>query len=131
MKRYSGTQIVDPGVYLNLRRVCFRSVGERGALPGRPSEIYRKVPAIVLLVAAPPLGLAYVLFLPFIAFAMIGWLLARAIVQLAARTARSTAAHLTSKPYYVVPLGPTDEHRRASPTARPRRHLQRPTSRAA
>ena len=63
MKRYRGNQVVDPGVYFNLRRVCFRSVEEAGRLPGSGQETYRCVPALALLVAAPLLGLVYVVWL--------------------------------------------------------------------
>jgi hypothetical protein len=83
MKRFHGTQTVDPGLYFNVRRLSFRSVEEASRLPGRSDEVYRRVPALALLVVGPFLGLVYVLFLPFIGLAMVSWLLARKAGQIA------------------------------------------------
>ncbi|UCF66974.1 MAG: hypothetical protein JSV80_14485 [Acidobacteriota bacterium] len=84
MTRIRGNQIVDPGVYFNLRHFSFRSMEEEGRLPGDENDVYHRVPALALLVVGPVLGLVYVMFLPFIGIAMVSWLLARKAADLAA-----------------------------------------------
>jgi hypothetical protein len=76
MTRYHGNQIVDPGIYLNLRELSFKSLDDTGRLPGGEEAVYRQVPALVLLVAAPLIGLVYAIFLPLIGFMMLGTFLA-------------------------------------------------------
>jgi hypothetical protein len=76
MKRYIGTETVPPGLYFNLRQLSFKSLDEEGPLPGTPADAWRAVPTLMLLVVGPIMGLAFVVFLPLICFAMIGWLLA-------------------------------------------------------
>ena len=89
MKRYRGTETVEPGLYLNVRQLSFKSIEERGPLPGGPEEVYRCVPTLALLVVGPMLGLAFVVFLPFIGFAMVGWLLMEKAGHLAAEATRA------------------------------------------
>jgi len=91
MKRYRGTETVEPGLYFNVRQLSFKSIEERGPLPGGPEEVYRCVPTLALLVVGPMLGLAFVVFLPFIGFAMVGWLLAEKAGRLAAEATRAAA----------------------------------------
>ena len=43
-----------------------------GRLPGGTERVYWRVPALALLVAAPMIGLAYVIFLPLVGFVMLG-----------------------------------------------------------
>jgi len=76
MRRYRGNATVDPGLYFNFRRLSFKSVQERGRLPGREEDVYHRVPTLALLFVGPVLGLVFVIFLPFIGFVMVGWLLA-------------------------------------------------------
>src|SRR4030067_2752714 len=83
MRRYTGSEMVKPGLYFNPRQLSFKSVDEEGALPGSTAEGYRRVPILVLLVVGPILGLAYAVFLPFIGFAMVTWLLGVKAAQLA------------------------------------------------
>ncbi len=42
-----------------------------GTLPGDGTERYARVPAVVMLVLAPMMGAAYVIFLPLVGFAMV------------------------------------------------------------
>lgn len=72
MTRYHGNQIVEPGIYFAPKEVSFKSMDERGRLPGAEETYYWKVPALALLVAAPMIGLVYVIFLPLIGFLMLG-----------------------------------------------------------
>ncbi len=89
MKRYRGTETVEPGLYFNVRQLSFKSMDERGPLPGSAEDVYRCVPTLVLLVVGPILGLAFVVFLPFIGFAMVGWLLVEKAGRLAAEATRA------------------------------------------
>ncbi|MEK7372512.1 MAG: hypothetical protein AAB265_13770 [candidate division NC10 bacterium] len=88
MKRYTGSETVEPGLYFNPRQLSFKSVDEEGPLPGSTDEVYRRVPILVLLVVGPILGLVYAVFLPFIGFVMVTSLLGVKAVQLAGGAAR-------------------------------------------
>ncbi len=70
MKSYKTNQHVDSGVYFCIRRLAFRSMEEAGPLKGRAGDIYRRVPALVMLVVGPVLGLIFLVFLPFIGIVM-------------------------------------------------------------
>jgi len=74
MKRYHGNEKVGPGIYFNVRELVFRSVEDEGRLPGGETDVWRQVPALVMLVLAPVLALAYVIFLPLVGFLMLGGL---------------------------------------------------------
>ena len=76
MKHYQGNQEVEPGLYFNLSQLSFKSIEEKGPLPGREEDVYRRAPVVALLVVGPILGLAFVMFLPFVGFALLGWLIA-------------------------------------------------------
>jgi hypothetical protein len=90
MTRYYGNQNVDPGIYLNLRELSFKSLDDEGRLPGKETNVYYRVPALVLLVAAPLLGLVYAIFLPLIGFMMLGAFLASKFYGLAKQAADAT-----------------------------------------
>jgi hypothetical protein len=66
---------VKEGLYFHGRQWAFRSQEEAGRLPGGAEEGYWRVPTVALLVVGPVLGLAYVVFLPFLGVAMVTWLL--------------------------------------------------------
>jgi hypothetical protein len=89
MKRFKGTETVPPGLYLNLRQVAFKSLDEEGPLPGGTEEVWRAVPTLMLLVIGPLMGLAFVVFLPLICFAMVGWLLGLKGVRIAGAVTRA------------------------------------------
>lgn len=90
MTRYHGNQTVDPGIYLNPRELSFKSLDDEGRLPGKETSVYYRVPALVLLVAAPLLGLVYAIFLPLIGFMMLGAFLASKVYGLAKQAADAT-----------------------------------------
>ena len=75
MTTYTGKQNVEPGLYLNLKRFSVKNIDKRGPLPGTEEDTYRRVPLLMVLATAPLLGLAFVIFLPFIGFAMVIYLL--------------------------------------------------------
>jgi hypothetical protein len=72
MTRYHGNDTVEAGTYLNLRKLRVESLEEEGRLPGDGATVWRPVPEAMLLVAAPFVGLLYVVFLPLIGFLMLG-----------------------------------------------------------
>ncbi len=90
MTHYHGNQNVDPGIYLNLRELSFKSLDDEGRLPGTETSVYYRVPVLVLLVAAPLLGLVYAIFLPLIGFMMLGAFLASKVYGLAKQAADGT-----------------------------------------
>jgi hypothetical protein len=72
MKRYSGNQVVKKGIYLSLKRRDFVTIeSESDLLPGASDERYVKIPPVAMIVLGPIMGLMYVIFLPFISFAMV------------------------------------------------------------
>ncbi len=121
MKHYKGTEKVAPGLYFNLRQLSFKSIDDEGPLPGRTEDIYRRVPTLALLVVGPLLGFVYVIFLPFIGFAMVAWLLGVKSSQVAAGAARAAVRVLRpgwepsmaflsrSTPTKAAPRGAADE----------------------
>ena len=107
MTTYTGTQDVDPGLYVNTGSLRLTSVERRGALPGGANEHYRRVPMLVMLLLAPLLGLAFVIFLPFIGFAVMLRLLGEKLMQVVSPAARRATA--TVVPAGRVRLAPTDD----------------------
>jgi hypothetical protein len=78
MKRWLGGTRVPAGFYW--RPAGWEMVtlsGRGGVLPGERSERYLRVPVLAMLVLAPAMGAALVMFLPLIGFAMAGRELAR------------------------------------------------------
>lgn len=87
MRTYTGSQDVEPGLYFNAKQFSVKSIENRGPLPGTRDHTYRRVPMLAMLAIAPLIALAYVIFLPFIGFAMVTWLLGNKAAQLATRAA--------------------------------------------
>ena len=72
MKRYTGNQDVKRGIYLSLKRRDFVTIeSESDRLPGASDERYVKIPPVAMIALGPIMGLMYVIFLPFISFAMV------------------------------------------------------------
>jgi hypothetical protein len=84
MTTYTGNQEVDPGLYLNTRRFTIASIEHRSALPGIEDDHYRRIPLLLMLAAAPLVGLIYVIFLPLIGFGAVSVLLAGKAAEAAA-----------------------------------------------
>ena len=77
MKRYYGGEVVKRGIYLSLKRKDLVTIeNEEGLLPSGGNDSYFEVPPLVMIVVGPLMGLIYVIFLPFISFAMIVGLVA-------------------------------------------------------
>jgi hypothetical protein len=72
MARHQGGDKVDAGFYLNLDSWQVTTLsGTGGMLPGKEDDQYLRVPLPVLLAAAPLMGAAFAMFLPFIGIAMV------------------------------------------------------------
>lgn len=85
MKTYRGHQVADPGIYLNLRELTFKSLDEEGRLPGTGETVWRRVPAVVMLVAAPVISVAFFVFLPLIGFLMLAGVVGVKLYELGKR----------------------------------------------
>lgn len=71
MKRYESNSKVPGGFYFNKASWELVTVsGKEGVLPVEPAGAYVRVPTVALLAGAPLFAGAYVLFLPFIGFAL-------------------------------------------------------------
>lgn len=115
MTLYRGNQIVAPGLYFNLRQFAFESVDEAKALSGTSDAVYRRVPMLALVAVAPFLGLAFVVFLPLIGFAMVAWLLGVKGMHLAADATGAAARVL--RPNWEPTLAFLSRSKRARKTA--------------
>ena len=72
MTTYKGGETVKAGFYWNRGKWGAEIVPpEGGALPGNEETIYNRIAWPVLLVAAPVMGGAFAMFLPFIGVAML------------------------------------------------------------
>ncbi|HEX5854466.1 MAG TPA: hypothetical protein VFZ57_02500 [Thermoanaerobaculia bacterium] len=66
-----GGNRVAGGFYVNRKTFDLVTVnGRKGVLPGDANDLYLKVPALAMVVAAPLLGAAFVIFLPFVGIAL-------------------------------------------------------------
>ena len=81
MFRHKGGDIVKGGFYWNQAQWHLENVdGKVGMLPGTEEARYARVPTLALFVLAPLMGALFVVFLPFIGFALlIGMVVARAM----------------------------------------------------
>jgi len=87
MKTYRANQIVDPGIYLNLRELTFKSMDDEGRLPGAEDAVWRRVPALAMLVAAPLISIVYFIFLPLVGFLMLAGVVGLKLFELGRRLA--------------------------------------------
>lgn len=72
MARHQGGETVGAGFFMNVAEWNVETFsGDGGVLPGGAETVYRQVPTLVLLVAAPLLGAAFAMFLPFIGLALV------------------------------------------------------------
>lgn len=90
MKRMMGGTKAQPGFYWNTSDWQIVTVEkEPRPLPGGGDQTYLKVPTAAMLLLAPMLGLSFVIFLPFVGFAM--------LARQAGRKAALTAALVREK----------------------------------
>jgi hypothetical protein len=70
MTTFTGNQAVQSGYYLNTSTFSIEPVAVDGSrLPSGPGA-WRRIPTLAALLATPILGLAFLMFLPFIGFAL-------------------------------------------------------------
>ncbi len=102
MRRYHARQIVDEGIYFDARRLAFKSLEERGRLPGAADEVYVRIPALLILPMGLLLSLVYVIFLPLVGFLMVARLVAEGLYDLARKGAHAVAhgLHMAHCPAY-------------------------------
>lgn len=81
MFKHKGGDVVKGGFYWNQAQWHLENVeGKFGMLPGDEETRYAKVPTLVMFLLAPLMGALFVVFLPFIGFALlIGMLMAKAL----------------------------------------------------
>jgi hypothetical protein len=96
--RTGGTQ-AKAGFYWNLRTWAITTLsGEGGTLPGGEGDRYLRLPTLAMLVLAPVMGGLFVVFLPFIGFAVLFTHLARKGTRSAARLARAALGRRAAVP---------------------------------
>lgn len=91
MTTYTGTQNVEAGLYYAVRPFKLTTMDQNGPLPGADDRTYHRVPMLLMLALAPLLGLAFVIFLPFIGFAMVARLAGEKAVELGGQLATQGA----------------------------------------
>lgn len=69
--KHTGGEKAEKGSYWNFTTGQRVTMSEAGRLPGDEETVYLKANPIIVLAAAPALGLLYALFLPFIGIAII------------------------------------------------------------
>jgi hypothetical protein len=87
-----GGMVVGKGTYWNLLNGERHVLKAEGTLPGTSQTQYLKVPAVVVVLIGPVIGLFYVVLLPFIGLAMILMLAVRQLVNMLSEALSVTAA---------------------------------------
>ena len=93
--KYVGGANVPAGFYWNTKEWELETVSAKGGkLPGKADAAYVKVPAAAMLTLAPMMGAMYVMFLPFIGFALLAEHVGRMAVGAARKGAEDVAGAL-------------------------------------
>jgi hypothetical protein len=88
--------MVKGGFYFNRDKLDLITVsGKEGLLPGADGQRYLRVPVLAVLFLAPVLGGLFVMFMPFIGFALVFQHLGRLMVSGAKRAGRALAFVVT------------------------------------
>ena len=110
MTTYAGGTAVKSGYYLDIRTFTFAQVArDGGKLPGGDEQGFTRVPAALVLVAAPVLGGAFVVALPFIAFGVTAYAIGKRLTGFGRAGACEVAATL------VPPWAPGAAHLTGAP----------------
>ncbi len=112
-----GGHKVQAGTYWNLANGTRVEMNQEGVLPGDGATRYLKAPTVVMLMAAPVLGLVFAVFLPFIGIAMTLGMVGKKLVQGVASAAagsmsfgwRPIEAYLAGKKTKKAARGKKDE----------------------
>jgi hypothetical protein len=124
MTRYHGNDTVEAGTYLDLHALRVETLEEKGRLPGDGATVWRRVPELGLLVAAPFVGLIYVVFLPLIGFLMLGKVVAEWAARQAADALGATVRVL--RPAWQPAVAFLGRGKRTGRRGRARVHTERP-----
>ncbi len=93
MAKYFGGSLVHSGYYWNPKAWSVTPIpDEGGMLPGGPSDSYVKVSILVALALMPIVGGLFVVFLPFIGFALTFYVIARKLAGWVKKSAEGLAA---------------------------------------
>jgi hypothetical protein len=97
MERKSGGTRVKAGYYWHAAQWEIVTISGRdgGVLPGGPDEGYYGIPVLAMLMLAPIMGALFVVFLPFIGFAILAQYAAQAAVAAFKRQALHAGATLS------------------------------------
>jgi hypothetical protein len=97
--RHHGGTHAGPGYYWNVKGWTMATMPrEGGLLPGPAEHHYVKVPALLLLGLAPLLGGLFVVFLPFIGFALVFSLIGKKAIAATYRMAEDLYATRAWRP---------------------------------
>jgi hypothetical protein len=105
MTTYNGNSQVKSGYYFSFSTLGVEVIGEEGGrLPGSATTRYFSIPFPLLFVVVPVVGLAFLMFLPFIGFALLGVAMARRVTgrlheQAGALAATVAPPHATGAAY--------------------------------
>jgi hypothetical protein len=93
MTTYNGNSKVKSGYYFSTSTLGVEVVSEDGGtLPGPASTRYVSVPFPLLFVIVPVVGLAFLMFLPFIGFALLGYAIVQRVTGHVSKGADALAA---------------------------------------
>jgi len=93
MTSYNGNSKVKSGYYFSTNSFAVEVVSEDGGtLPGPSTTHYVSVPFPLLFVVIPVVGLAFLMFLPLIGFALLGLAIVRRVTGHVAKGADALAA---------------------------------------
>ena len=93
MTSYNGNSKVKSGYYFSTSTLGVEVIGEGGGtLPGPSTTRYVSVPFPLLFAVIPVVGLAFLMFLPFIGFALFAWAIVQRITGHVSREAGALAA---------------------------------------
>jgi hypothetical protein len=105
MTTYNGNSQVKSGYYFSMSTLGVEVIGEEGGrLPGASTVTYFSIPFPLLFAVVPVVGLAFLMFLPFIGFALVGVAMARSVTgrlheQAGALAATVAPPHATGAAY--------------------------------
>lgn len=95
---FTAGSMVKGGFYFNRAKWDLVVVGGRqGPLPGGEGQRYLRVPTWAMVLLAPVLGGLFVVFMPFIGFALLGHHLARRLVRALRRTGKAADVSQASR----------------------------------
>jgi len=87
---FTAGSMVRGGFYFNRDKLDLVAVsGKEGALPGADGQRYLRIPALAVILLAPMLGGLFVVFMPFIGFALVLQHLGRMSLSGAKRASRA------------------------------------------